>query len=394
MQASSGAGARPSAHEDIRHVCHLVANGDRVAAVVNVLRQADEERAIVFCARREGVAEMHRQLARRGFSAVAMSGDRAQAERTRALDAVRAGSAQVLVATNVAARGLDLPDVGLVVHADLPENPEALTHRSGRTGRAGKKGVNVLIAEMGERRRAERLFQLAHVVCAWTAAPSASSIAAADLERVFTQVLTDAQAADDQASLGLADRLLTSGEPRAIVAALLKRALTGRPAGEVLKPIDLKPKPRHPATHATTRSVSHSGSQSTSHAAARPGSHARPHAPAHAHVTAPAGKPREAMAKSGVVLFEINLGAKDNAEPGWLLPLVCRRGSITRKEVGAIRVGRDSSTFEIAADAADEFGAIRARRTSASSVRPRATAPSWPPARGSRSPRSIRAAPS
>jgi ATP-dependent RNA helicase DeaD len=77
---------------------------------------------------------------RLGFKAAAISGERAQGERDRALEALREGRARVLVATNVAARGLDLPDVDLVVHADLPENAEALTHRSGRTGRAGRRG--------------------------------------------------------------------------------------------------------------------------------------------------------------------------------------------------------------------------------------------------------------
>src|SRR5437667_333126 len=83
---------------------------------------------------------------------------RSPAERTRALAALREDEADVLVATNVAARGLDLPEVDLVVHADLPLNAEALTHRSGRTGRAGRKGKSVLIATLAERRKAERLF--------------------------------------------------------------------------------------------------------------------------------------------------------------------------------------------------------------------------------------------
>src|SRR5207253_9324533 len=141
--------AGPTAHEDIRHVAYVCADGERLGALVTVLRLADDERAIVFCRTRDNVAELHGALTARGFMATAISGDREQAERTRALEALRQGRVRVLVATNVAARGLDLPDVGLVVHADLPENAESLTHRSGRTGRAGNKGVNAFIVERG-----------------------------------------------------------------------------------------------------------------------------------------------------------------------------------------------------------------------------------------------------
>ena len=177
--AGAGAGPGKAAHEDITHRAHLIAGGDRLAAVVNVLRAGETTtRAIVFCTTREGVAEMHAALVARGFAATAISGDRAQAERDRALEQLRRGDAQVLVATNVAARGLHLPDVDLIVHADLPLNADSLIHRSGRTGRAGRKGTAVVIATANERRKAERLLGAAHVKVDWTPPPSADTIAA------------------------------------------------------------------------------------------------------------------------------------------------------------------------------------------------------------------------
>ncbi len=98
---------------------------------------------------------MHARLLERGFDAVALSGELSQSERTHALQALRDGRARVLVATDVAARGLDLPDLALVIHADLPHDRETLLHRSGRTGRAGKKGLCVLIVPFHRRRKAE-----------------------------------------------------------------------------------------------------------------------------------------------------------------------------------------------------------------------------------------------
>src|SRR6185295_16023542 len=181
--AGAASGPVKGAHEDITHRAHLIAGGDRLAAVVNVLRAEETTRAIVFCTTREGVAEMHAALVARGFTATAISGDRAQAERDRALEQLRRGEARVLVATNVAARGLHLPDVDLIIHADLPLNAESLTHRSGRTGRAGRKGTAVVISTPAERRKAERLLAGARVRATRTAPPSAADIAAAARRR-------------------------------------------------------------------------------------------------------------------------------------------------------------------------------------------------------------------
>src|SRR5450755_482458 len=193
-------GATPSqAHDDISYVAHLVSGADRLGAVVNVLRASDSERAIVFVTTREAVADLHAALVARGFAATAISGDRAQAERDRALDQLRRGEVRILVATNVAARGLHLPDVDLIVHADLPLNAESLTHRSGRTGRAGRKGTAVVIARVVERFKAERLLASAHVKPVWTPAPSAKTIAAAALTQLLEELVSDTEPDDSGA---------------------------------------------------------------------------------------------------------------------------------------------------------------------------------------------------
>src|SRR6185295_10119039 len=210
--AGAAAGPGRAAHEDITHRAHLITSGDRLAAVVNVLRAEETTRAIVFCTTREGVAEMHEELVARGFAATAISGDRAQAERDRALEQLRRGDARVLVATNVAARGLHLPDVDLIVHADLPLNADSLIHRSGRTGRAGRKGTAVVIATVAERRKAERLLGAAHVKVEWTPTPSSETIAAAALARLADELAAAAEPAPDVARA--ADDLLSRVESK------------------------------------------------------------------------------------------------------------------------------------------------------------------------------------
>ncbi len=307
--------ARPGAHDDITHRAHLIAAGDRTAAVVNVLRAGASDRAIVFCTTREGVAELHAELVKRGFAATAISGDRAQAERDRALEQLRRGDAQVLVATNVAARGIHLPDVDLIVHADLPLNADSLIHRSGRTGRAGRKGTAVVLATLAERRKAERLLGAAHVTVAWTPVPSSASIAAAARARLADEILAaEPGPADDDVLASLEAKL---GMPE-IARRLLARELVRLPAGETLRVVEV---PRE----TTDRSAG------------------------------PRGPRSRVDFDRGAVTFRVNLGGKDNADPRWLLPLICRRGGITRREVGAIRIGPQETLFDIVGSAARDF---------------------------------------
>src|SRR6185295_17931018 len=131
--ATSGDGDR---HRDIEYQVVSIVPRERDLAVVNLLRFHDPPGALVFCGTRDGVTHLAANLSERGFSVAALSGELSQRERNQALQALRDGRARVCVATDVAARGLDLPDLGLVIHADLPQNKEMLIHRSGRTGRA------------------------------------------------------------------------------------------------------------------------------------------------------------------------------------------------------------------------------------------------------------------
>ena len=150
--------AEQEQHIDIQYRALTVAPSDRENAIINVLRYYEAKSAIVFCATRMGVNRMTTKFNNRGFSVVALSGELSQSQRTHALQAMRDGRARVCIATDVAARGLDLPNLELVIHADLPDNGQTLLHRSGRTGRAGRKGTSVLIVPHNRRKRTERLF--------------------------------------------------------------------------------------------------------------------------------------------------------------------------------------------------------------------------------------------
>jgi ATP-dependent RNA helicase DeaD len=210
----------------------VVADDEREAAVANLLRLHEAPSALVFCSRRDSVGGLARGLLARGFRAVALSGALDQAERDAAIAAMRRGQARVCVATDVAARGLDLPGLDLVIHADLPSSPQALLHRSGRSGRAGTPGTVVLVVARSERRRASRLAGRAGLALDWAALPGPEAVRVRDLERLMEYCATNIPTPQDAAAA--ASALCATRAPEAIVAALVRFWLASNPVTQPL----------------------------------------------------------------------------------------------------------------------------------------------------------------
>ena len=189
-------------HGDISYQVVTVAPPDIENAVVNLLRLHEAETAILFCATRENVRRLHASLTERGFNVVALSGEHSQSERNHALQALRDRRARVCVATDVAARGIDLPNLSLVVHVELPRDAEGLQHRSGRTGRAGRKGTAVLIVPYQRRKRVESMLRGAKIEADWIKVPTAADIRAKDHERLLETLLTPVDVEDEDRALG------------------------------------------------------------------------------------------------------------------------------------------------------------------------------------------------
>ncbi|HEU0067552.1 MAG TPA: DEAD/DEAH box helicase, partial [Sphingomonas sp.] len=184
-------------HGDIAYQAMAVSPSDIEHAVINLLRFHEAETAMLFCATRDNVRHLHASLVERGFAAVALSGEHSQSERNQALQALRDRRARVCVATDVAARGIDLPTLSLVVHVELPRDAETLQHRSGRTGRAGKKGTAVLIVPYPKRRRVEGMLRGARIAAEWVQVPSAEDIRGRDRERLLA-TLAETVELDDE----------------------------------------------------------------------------------------------------------------------------------------------------------------------------------------------------
>ncbi len=333
------ASAGETAHADIDYRAVAVAPSDVEHAVVNLLRYYESGAALVFCTTREAVRRLHANLVERGFSVVALSGELTQAERTHALQALRDRRASVCVATDVAARGIDIPDLDLVIHAELPNDAETLQHRSGRTGRAGRKGVSILLAPYPRRRRLEALLRLAHIQASWVAAPTADEVRERDQARLVDQLRPSGEASEDD--VAVARVLLTDTDPEQLVAALVRARRASLPAPEDL--VDATPEPAAPA-----RSAPRSGFE-------------------------------------GSAWFRMDIGRSKNAEARWLLPLICRRGHVTKSDIGAIRVFDRETRFEIAAAAAARFAAAVQEGADDVRITPLAE-PDLPPARDRKRP--------
>ena len=291
-------------HADIDYHAVRVFPHEIEKAVVNLLRFHDAATSIVFCGTREGVKRLTGALLERGFSVVALSGEMGQGERNEALSALRDGRARVCVATDVAARGLDVPDLGLVIHADLPHDSEVLLHRSGRTGRAGRKGVSVLLVPSTRRRRAESLLAGAGIELFSEAAPSADTIHKLDEDRLLADpVLTEEIGEDERA---FASRLAEGRTAEELAAAFIRLARTRLPAPEEISdPVERKPR--------------------------RTDAPERP-------------KVRETVDFSGSAWFRLSVGRRDGAEVKRVLAFLCRQSGLKGRDFGAIRLA-DGETF-------------------------------------------------
>jgi ATP-dependent RNA helicase DeaD len=327
-------------HGDIEYRAVRIAPNEIEHGVVNVLRFFEMRGAMVFCHTREAVRHLHASLIERGFSAVALSGELTQNERTHALQALRDGRARVCVATDVAARGIDLPDLGLVIHADLPGDRETLLHRSGRTGRAGRKGVCVLLVPYTRRRRAEGLLAQAGIDAIWAAPPSADEIRRRDQERLVQDPAFAEEPAEDD--VAMARMLLDRRTPEEIATALARFHRARLPAPEEL--FEAGPPPREGREARGRREAREPRGQRGAGAEERDGA-------------------------AGMVWFRMSVGRRNNADPRWLVPIICRLGHVTKKEIGVIRIFDRETKFEIAEHIAARFAASVRRSTNEEDIR-------------------------
>jgi ATP-dependent RNA helicase DeaD len=398
-----------AANADIDHVVHLVDPYQRVDAIINLLLACPDQQTLVFARTRADVARVARELHGAGFAVSSISGEMEQPERNRALADFKRGKLRVLVATDVAARGIDVQDIARVIHAEPPDDPDSYTHRSGRTGRAGRKGQSAVLCSPSALSKTSLLLKRARVQFRIESIPTGADILQSRDERLCGDLLAE----DPEGFAGHDDRLWAcakrlaadTGRVTRTIARLLERSdyggpteprevrnfakpkegalLDRRPRSNYDRPNDFRAndrgrpssrpaprvehgRPERPFPRSEHTDASRSEPTSGPRNATRPGAEAgegrqerRP--PLGPTSDTPRGRrehgPSDASAPSngGFVPFRVSWGGEQGADPRRLLAMVCRRGEVRGSDVGNIRVARGFSTVEIAASVADAF---------------------------------------
>ena len=285
-------------HHDIQYRAITVAPRDNEHAIMNVLRYYDAKNALVFCATRATVNHLTARLNNRGFSVVSLSGELSQKERSHALQSMRDGRSKVCVATDVAARGIDLPNLELVIHADLPKNKESLLHRSGRTGRAGRKGVSILMVSSASTKKTQRLLDSAQINAVWEIPPKPEEILIQDNERLLNDPIFNEIPTSDE--MAVISSIIQKYSPETIAGALVRKFRTGKFAPDEIF-----------------------SSEETSDK-----------------------KIVRDDFKNGVWL-RLSVGRKQKAEPRWILPTIIRVSKINKKDIGSIKIQDEETLVEL-----------------------------------------------
>jgi ATP-dependent RNA helicase DeaD len=307
----SEAGARP----DVVQIAHVLRNSDKNAALARILDLEEPDAMLVFCRTRIAVDELVESLVARGLRAEPLHGGMSQGQRERVMARLRSRRADLLVCTDVAARGIDIPHLSHVVNYELPNSPEAYTHRIGRTGRAGRKGRAISFISRRERRTLVRVERAMGVQIPIVPLPTLEELRDAHLRRLKVRVSEVVEGGD----LGLFRRVVaelaeeSELDPIDVAAAAL-RALHDEVAPdesdlEVGTPIANGPRKRD-----QRRDMGH-----------------------------PEGIPWAQI--------QFDIGRRDQLRPGDLVGAITNEAGLSSRDIGSIDIVERCSFVEIRADA-------------------------------------------
>jgi ATP-dependent RNA helicase DeaD len=308
------AGAPNRTAENIRHVCYVMKEADRYPALKRVIDYHPDIFGLVFCRTRIETQKVADQLMADGYNAEPLHGDLSQVQRNHVMKKFRDKTLQLLVATDVAARGLDVDDISHVIHYNFPDEPDRYTHRSGRTARAGKSGVSIVLSNTWELRRVKTLEAHRKIPFSYEKIPTGRSVCEKQLYAMVDRLVSvdvNNEEVDNylppvfETLSGLSREELI----RRVVSVEFNRFLDYyRDSGDINAKVKKsrtgtkKPKPR------------------------------------------PDGDTRR---------FFINVGRLDKLKPGAIVRLVCDKSGIPSSKLGNIELKREFSFFEVHKSVAD-----------------------------------------
>lgn len=307
--------AKTQTAENITQRYFLVSYPRKMDALTRLLEVEQGDAMIVFVRTKQATEEVAEKLKARGFAAAAINGDIAQAVRERTINALKDGSIDILVATDVAARGLDVERISHVVNFDIPHDPESYVHRIGRTGRAGRSGTALLFVTPRERHLLNAIERVTRQKLVESELPSVEDVNEKRVAK-FRDSITDAL---DKPGIELFRKLIEGYErdhdvPMADIAAAL--ALQSRDGEEFLM-TEPPPEKRRERPDRGDRS------------------------------DGPPRKPRER--RSDLATYRISVGKRHKVAPGAIVGAIANEGGLHRSDFGHITIKVDHSLVELPA---------------------------------------------
>jgi ATP-dependent RNA helicase DeaD len=310
----------------VLQTAYIVARPHRGAALARIIDIEGPKSALVFCRTRLEVDEVTLMLNTRGHRAEAIHGGMSQVQRDRVMQGFRTGRTQLLVATDVAARGLDIPHVSHVINYDLPSSAEIYVHRIGRTGRAGREGAAITILDPREQRLLRSIEQLTKAKVVVAPVPSVADLFAKRLARTRTAIQQTIREGDLDQLRGVVTAMAESGDMTTIAAAAFKLVFRGEGGERVEEEIPAMP----------LRSAEWSA-------------HDRPSRQRHERDMEPTmrGGRGHGRREAGMARLYVGAGREAGIRPGDLVGAIANEAKINSNLIGAIQIEERFSLVDV-----------------------------------------------
>jgi len=321
---------------------YLVRQTDKIAALTRILEHEDVKRALIFARTRIGTAELATALARQGFSAETLNGDLTQEARERVLNRFRNNQIQVLVATDVAARGLDIDDISHVFNHDLPSEVEVYVHRIGRTGRASKTGIAISLMTPAEHTHLRRIEAFTRQKFLRATLPSVEDIMKRRSLQLTEQVSMWLKRGRINRERAIVNELIALGhDPLDIAAAALKLA-RGDEKQRTIAPV------------AAVEEIKEKRSKSFNREPRRRSYRAEKHSPSPSHFfsrapykSAPLHRSGKNSHETGMVRLTLDVGKTHGINPSDLVGTIAYHADIPGSAIGKIHVENQKSFVDV-----------------------------------------------
>jgi ATP-dependent RNA helicase DeaD len=317
--------------ETIKQSYYLVNETDKAAALTRLFETEDIISALIFVRTRLATGELANELNARGFPAEVLNGDLTQEMREQTLSRFRQNKIKVLVATDVAARGLDIDDLSHVINVELPPDPELYVHRIGRTGRAGKEGIAISLVAPSEKRYLRQIEAFTRQKLARASLPSEADILAHREERLLKQVDTWLQRGRCRREREIVDKLVLDGyDPAEIAAVALKIARA-----------DEKQRPIAPVSE-VVEAPSRRGLRER-----------RPHEERERSKSAEQAPPTDVSHEPGMVRLSLNRGRSHGVRPNDIVGAIAAHARIPGSRIGKIHIQEETALVDVPRELVD-----------------------------------------